>query len=205
MRVAAEIGYFKINVIDPPIGAVWGTFNDRPPNANAVDKMVSAFEIHVDNCTDSCAMDVAVDPAWLVDPGSALKKVDGLTIFQVPELRFTQEGEKAVRSNNNLWMLSGNHRRLALKRHIDTLKQELTDAKAAMEEKGDDDESSDGIQIVEDGVAIPYKEAEEKVKYLEERIERSSFWAVRAYDRGLSWRAYVARFAHLTRSAHSQA
>lgn len=188
----AELGYLKINIIDPPIGTVWGTFNNRPTDGRTINEMVSLYEKHLDNCSQDHAMYITLDPTWLVHPDSFLKNVDGYTIDQVPALEFTPDGIRAIKTTG-LWMLSGNHRRLALIKYVDKLKEQLEDAKASIDEIAQGKSPDEIAQMGED-VVKELKEEEDRVTALKERIEKSYFWAVKVYDKGESYDDMVCRW-----------
>ena len=63
----ALLGYLAMDLIDPPEGACWGQFNDRPIELKWIKDLTRSFqEDGVDNCIDKTAIEVAVRPdAWL--------------------------------------------------------------------------------------------------------------------------------------------
>lgn len=172
----------KINVVRPPTGALWGKFNDRAINHDWVKRLTASFVENMDSCTDDNSMDVALDPAWLENSGTIVPTVEGLDMEDVPLMAFNAEGAAAIK-RNNLWMLSGKHRRLAVMKYIEQLEKELHDANNAIEdiiEEKTDDEADDLF----DGVEKRLNDARELVGVLEMKIKKSSFWTVRIFDRG---------------------
>ncbi len=172
------MGYLAMDIINPPDGTIWGKFNNRALNDTWIKSMSENFATTIDNCIDSCSMEVAIDPSWLVDSDSILKSVEGLTIDKVPVMKFTPQGEMAIK-NNNLWMLGGNHRRVALIKYIQSMKDRVALSKEAIatikKDKADKDvEDSD-------------PELEDSVKELEDKIASSRMWTVKVYDRGASF------------------
>jgi len=84
---------------------------------------------------------------------------------------------------DKLWMLSGNHRRVALKLYVETLQTELSKAKRAVQnitQKRCDDKVTK-LRMAPDSTL---KEAEDVVRVLEAKIETSCMWTVKVYDRG---------------------
>lgn len=178
----ACIGYLSMNVVNPPDGAIWGKFNNRALNHAWIQSMSETFVKHRDCCSDDYSMDVTLDPDWLVDRNMLLPTVEGLMIEDVPVMDFSAEGKLKIK-DDNLWMLGGNHRRLALKKYIDTMKAEVIQTNGAIERvtRGKNDAEIQGmnperLSMVRDG--------QEAVKRLEEKIASSCMWVVRVYDRG---------------------
>lgn len=190
----AIIGYMKINIIKPPEGTYWGQFNDRAISDTWVDTLFQTFcNGELDRCTDRNTMDVAVDRAWLDGGGNdATDLVDGYTLDEVPEIAFTVGGKKAIK-NNNLWMLSGNHRRLALKKYVESLKATMEEAQEKIDEVKKD-KSEDELAKLGEGARRGLEENEAIVEEMKEKIEEGSYWTVRLMDRGACHvRAFASR------------
>lgn len=178
----AWLEYMAMDIVDPPDGAVWGTFNNRLLDKNWVGTMCASFATNIDNCYDEYAIDVAVDPAWIVNIEDRWASVDGHDIHEVPLIEFNEIGALAIK-DKNLWMLGGNHRRLALLKYIDILKDEIA---ASMEAVAGVTKGMTDAQIKElgEGDVETIKQHEDRAKALQEVIDRSHLWAVRLYDRG---------------------
>jgi hypothetical protein len=170
MKIAARIGYMSMNLYEPPAAAEWGRFNDRKISRQHVNALYNDFDRAVENCNESDCIDVALRPEWLENLGEVKKGIEGLTIDEVPLMDFTVKGESDMRKEK-LIMLGGNHRREALKKHIDLLNgwiQNLEKKFKAM--SGEDYERTRPLKV----------EIDEKKK----EVDRKSRWAVRLYDIG---------------------
>jgi len=179
----AYLGFLSMHIIDPPEGAVWGIFNNRVVDHPWIKSMSETFVNNLDCCTDSHSMDAALDPAWLVDPTTVLSTVEGLKVEEVPVMTFTPEAKLHLKKNKCLWMLGGNHRRLALIKYIEKLQAEAAQTKVGIEKviggKSDVDISNmdpDQISMIRD--------AQRTVKRLEEKIATTGLWPIKVYDRG---------------------
>lgn len=178
----AFLGYLSMDVVQPPPGAIWGKFNNRSVNESWVKALAAAFGKNIDNCSNDYSMDLALDPKWLIDPTVILASVDGLKIHQVPVVNFNELGLLSIK-NDNLWMLGGNHRRIALTRYITKMTSELVEMKAAIKEETAGKTEED-IAKMDSECASTLKEAHNRIQMLEEKIESSCMWTVRVYDRG---------------------
>jgi hypothetical protein len=179
---SAVLGYLRMNVVEPPNGAVWGHFNNRPINHDWTQALCKAFLQFKESCSDAHSMEVALDPKWLADPKAILPTVQGMSIAEVPLMEFNPDGVHAIKKDK-LWMLSGNHRRVALKLYVETLQTELSKAKRAVQnitQKRCDDKVTK-LRMAPDSTL---KEAEDVVRVLEAKIETSCMWTVKVYDRG---------------------
>ncbi|KAI0261575.1 hypothetical protein BGY98DRAFT_1104417, partial [Russula aff. rugulosa BPL654] len=157
-----SLGYMKMSIVRPPIGAHWGKFNNRTLTEKWIVQLCKDFlASSVDNCSDVHAMDVALDP--------------------IPELKFTPAGAAAIRKNN-LWMLSGNHRRVAVLRHIEELRKQLIDANEQIEDVIKD-KTETQLANLEDKPKEKLAYFQNIVKVLEPVIKASSWWVVRVIDR----------------------
>lgn len=172
-----------MNIVDPPVGTIWGKFNNRPVDHNWVDSLSKAFEARLDNCTSESLMDVALDPDWLVDRGiMKTETIEGRRIEELPCMELSPEGVVAVKTKE-LWMLGGHHRRIALMKHIDKMKETVKAKKKVIEEMSQG-KTDDEIARMGEDAAMKLRGAKENVKALMEKIERSSVWAIKVYDRG---------------------
>jgi hypothetical protein len=178
----ALMGYVSVNVVNPPAGTVWGRFNDRTVDTDRVDKMAQRFETHLDNCTDKNSMDIALDPDWLFSRDSFISIIDGMDMGDVPMLKFTEQGLVEIRKNN-LWMLTGNHRRLALGQYVAQMKADVESAKEIIRSIKDCKMEDESVML-DDVASEKLRWANEVVKTVQPKILKSSMWTVRAYNRG---------------------
>jgi hypothetical protein len=180
----AFLGYLRMDVVHPPDGAIWGKFNNRSVNLTWVNDLAASFADLLDNCTNLHAMQVTIDPRWLVNPNLKHISVNGLKVDKVPLMEFNEEGEAAIK-NDNLWVLSGNHRCLALARYIDKMRSDQEKMKLAIKEelKARKDQV---VADVDPEKEKDLKEVQDMVKSLQAKIDSSSMWAVAVYDRGAS-------------------
>jgi hypothetical protein len=181
-RQKAFMGYVSLNVVNPPPGAVWGTFNNRIVDTKWVDKMAESFDFHLDNCTDQNSMDITLDPDWLFDQSAFISVIEGLLMDDVPPLKFTKQGEVEIK-NNNLWMLSGNHRRLALGQYVAKMKAEVESAKEIIRSLKEGKTEGEMAKL-DDAAKNKLTQAEEIIKKVAPKILKSSMWSVRVYNRG---------------------
>ena len=178
----AKLGYMKMNLVNPPSGAFWGKFNNRAVSEEWVQSLHNSFVKEMDNCADDHSIDVVLDPAWLANPDALLQSIDGMKIEDVPEISFTGTGAAMIKKNN-LWMLSGNHRRFALARYIKTLKDNLDVANETIAEIIGN-KSPDQVANLGEGPMVRLKGAQKNRKRFEARLKTCSFWTIRVYDRG---------------------
>jgi hypothetical protein len=191
----AVLGYLRMDVVNPLEGAVWGRFNNRPPVDSHVKALAESFVSHIDNCLSTYTMDIALDPRWLRDKNSPIERIDGTKIADIPELEIALDADHIVKKGN-LWVLSGNHRRLALIRYTGALKKEIEDIsnqiqKAEGKSKSGEDASNNTISV-EDARFVESSKA--RIDKLRAKIKASSYWTVRVYDRG-ERRVFLRRFA----------
>jgi hypothetical protein len=176
------LGYLAMDVVRPPDGAMWGKFNNRALDEGWVDTMAESFAANMDNCANDHSMEIALDPDWLENAEQILKSVDGLTIEQVPIIKFNAKGKIAIKEDN-LWVLGGNHRRMAVLKYMKIMEAESEKTKQsiakAKEGKTEDDIAK--LYAEDEGML---KWSEERVKVLEAKMETSRLWSVRVYDRG---------------------
>ena len=180
MKTASCLGCLTMDILDPPIGTKWGQFNDRRVDHEWVQKLADSFENHkLDNCTDGTVMEIAIRPHWVASLGKAIPKVEGKYTHQVNELELTPIGKREI-LQDKLWVLGGNHRRLALEVYIGRLKTQLDQL------KGKDLKLK--AKLAKSRRVAGSTRAEtlstKAVADMEEKIRNSSKWAVRLYDRG---------------------
>jgi hypothetical protein len=200
----AFMGYMSMDVVDPPVGAIWGYWNNRSVDPSFVESMAIDFVSKLESCVGVYAIPIAVRPHWLYE-GTILKHVDGKRLDEVPTIRFTDEGAEAIR-DDQLWVLGGNHRRLALAMCIQNLKTELEEKKALVAElrqaeKGKakaKDTDEDNMQVSsdsDDGGRVSAKKKRDRKRDLRDAEDRISFlegklvtvspkWAILLYNRG---------------------
>jgi hypothetical protein len=178
----ANMGYLTLDILNPPEGTVWGHFNDRIINHSQVEALVESFKLSFDNCTNSTAMYIAVKPEWVSNIDQKVQTVRGKTIDMVPLMAFTPEGAKAI-EDDNLWVLSGNHRRQALQIHVQRMQDKLDEVKeqrASMHSK----QAEGGFQSDANAKEM---QADMEVRQMEQAIAMTSRWAMQVYNRG-AWR-----------------
>lgn len=180
MKKKAEIGYMSIGIYPPPEGAFWGEFNNRMIQEEWIEGMTVGFEKHIDNCADGCAMDMAVRREWIDNIEVVRRTVEGSRIHLVPEVSFTEEGKKAI-IPENLWMLSGNHRRETLTRYLD----KLTDDIEKIEMKIKKIKGSKDVVDLDKEKKRDVDGAKAAIAKKQEIISKSTKWVVRLYDRGV--------------------
>lgn len=174
-KAQAQIGYLSMDLYKPPDGAFWGKWNNRRVIPSWISGLVATFKSSgVDNCADSTAIDVAVKREWVANLAEKCSTVEGKSIDEVPEMRFTDEGAKEIKPEN-LWILGGNHRRIALAHYLDGLAKEIN---ALNDEIADHQGNRAGSENGD------VKAAQDRVRSLEEKISSSRMWVVRLYDRG---------------------
>lgn len=171
-----------MDIVDPPDGAFWGKFNNRVLDQSWVKNLTETFATNLDNCTMQTAVDVAIDPEWLQDKTTILRTVEGLDIEEVPKMMFSAEGSRAIKKNN-LWMLGGNHRRVALTALRDKMAEDIEEMNNAIESV-EEEVRERGEQILTDEQRENLDHLKEEVLHLEGRLNSSSMWVVRLYDRG---------------------
>lgn len=162
-----------MNLLEPPQGAHWGEFNDRKVDNKWVARLAAGFLSHLDNCTDETAIELAVKKEWLKDASKALKTVEGREMKDICAMEFTAEGLQAI-SNNNLWILGGNHRRAALRVYMNEKVKALQQARA----------ESEALEAEGDAKKGEQEEAKKRIGRVAEEIDAASQWVVKLYDRG---------------------
>jgi Na+/phosphate symporter len=135
-----------------------------------------------DNMADETAMEIVLSESWIQNPlGDLVKSVDEIIDKNtVPKLRFTAEGLEEMKEER-LWMMGGNHRRLAQRIMLD---QKTRDYERMMEDAKElRDKWAEGGKVDE----RKRKEAEEleaDAEELKKQIDFESLWAVKLYSRG---------------------
>jgi hypothetical protein len=183
----ACLGYLSMNVIAPPDGAFWGKFNNRALDQNWIKSLADTFETNLDNCTTKTAMDIAIDPDWLVPKIKIERTVEGMLLKDVSMIEFNPEGLRAIK-DKNLWVLGGNHRRIALAAFRDRMKDTVAEMNAAIDavKKRLDELSEEEAQDLDNDPTEVIEELSANVERLEDKILVTSMWAMRLYDRGTS-------------------
>jgi hypothetical protein len=176
----AFIRYLSMNLYEPPKQATWGRYNDRVVNDEWVAQLVNAFIKRLDNCTNEDSLEVAVRRSWIKNAEKILPTVNDKMIQNVPLMEFSAEGRQAIEPDN-LVMLGGNHRRLALKEFVDGIKQQLESWKAKRAEK---EAQADKASEISGPIVDEVKMIKEKIEWLEKKIASSQHWAVALYDIG---------------------
>ncbi|KAH9022645.1 hypothetical protein EDB85DRAFT_1895168 [Lactarius pseudohatsudake] len=185
-KKAAELGFMKMDIVNPPQGAHWGRFNDRKLNNEWVDELAIQFQSNLDNCTDESAIEVAVKIEWLKDVTKVHQTVDGKAIEDVSAIEFTDEGKTAI-ANNNLWALGGNHRREALILYVSAQREELEEKRKEFNRVEEESKKPTQARLgPAKGAAVERQDIEaykKLLKALEDKIENAGYWVIKLYDR----------------------
>jgi hypothetical protein len=179
----AFIGYLSFNLYNPPKEAAWGRYNDRVVNADWVSKLVESFTKHLDNCTNEDALEVVVKKTWIQNMDAILTTVNDKKIEDVPKMEFTPDGKSAI-DPENLVMLGGNHRRLALKVYVDNLKNQLEKDENTLKAKTTQAHKHSDIT---GPIGAELEEVQKKVIWVEQKIASSQHWVVALYDIGTQY------------------
>lgn len=166
----ARVGYLSMNLYDPPPAATWGEYNDRKISDTWVNDLFTSFQKSLGHAKEKNCIDVAIRPEWLKNRDAVLKTIDGLDMEEVPEMVFTDEG-KAAMSPNKLLMLGGNHRRMAIRKYVDWIQEQIV-----LEEKVLKEMLKEAHSAVETQAA--------KIEDLKKDGDRACYWAVKIYDLG---------------------
>lgn len=182
----ALLGYMRINLINPPEGAHWGQFNDRAIREDWIRDLSNDYrDTFVDNCSDRRAIDIAVKTGWLaMDAKKIPSTPNGKKIGEMPMLEFNKVGAEEVKPKN-LWMLGGNHRRVALTGHLDKIRSEIKELKEILA-------AQQAVQVsggFKGTLDVEGNKILERIGLLEEKVEREEQWVVRLFDRGAHERA----------------
>lgn len=169
-----------MNIYKPPEGSQWGHFNNRVVIENWLTSLEEQFTRNgPDNCTDETSIDLVVKRSWIANLDKIRPSVEGFKSDQVEELRFTKDGIDEIKPAN-LWFLGGNHRREALTRYLEKLSKQLVEARNKINvlRRGAPG-AGESIGEKEDEMAA----AKRDEKALEEKINSSSKWSIRLFDR----------------------
>jgi hypothetical protein len=180
---AAVLGWALMDTYHPPVGAEWGTFNDRIVEQSWVRDLLIKYRTDVyDHISEETAMEIVVNEDWIENPLEDLKKtVDEIEDkTKIPVLRFTPKGKEGMKASH-LWMMGGNHRRLA--------QRILLDAKTSDYEQMEEVAKSARNKWIEGGRADPAKkkeveDLESKAADMKARIDFESLWGMKIYSRG---------------------
>lgn len=173
-----------MELLDPPEGAEWGCFNDRPLDMKAVKELVEAFKGNVDNCTESTAIDVTLRRGWLDERSKPHDKIEGMKIEEVSELLLNEKGAEAAR-NDKVLILGGFHRREAVKLYVAAKQKERKTTGRQLDRSRARAKASEGGEEGEqDPKAEEAAALSDALKKLDEEIAKASRWVVRIYDRG---------------------
>ena len=180
----ATLGYLLMDLAPPPTGAYWGKFNNRTVNSQWVEKLFESFIDDMDHFSEKNAIEVAVKPAWLDESleGNIAPTLSGFKFHDVPLLKFSEPGTEAIQ-NNNLWMLSGNHRRLALLQYVNLLKMKLEEEEGKAEDVVNGKSRAD-LEMLAPRAKKGLKDTQGKIEKFQEQIDKASKWVVKLYDRG---------------------
>jgi hypothetical protein len=183
MKADAFIGYRVMRMCPPPPGAFWGKFNDRPVDDEWMKKLAADFEKELDNCSESTAMDVVVDKRWLegIEEGeSEVKILEGKNLSEVPALKFTSAWEENVQEED-LWVMGGNHRQLALNIFLEKTRGDLSKTEAELARISD---SNNRASLFHGESVDEENKLKAEVKKKKDAVKSAQKWLVRVYDRG---------------------
>jgi hypothetical protein len=189
-----EAGYLAMNVLDPPKGAEWGRFNEREVKKSWIEQLVKEFPNKLHNCRNVTAMFLGIRKSWIKNENAILKSVSGMDVDKVPLLELTPEAEELIKNKKEkLWMMSGNHRRVALGQFIGKKKARVEELKKTIAKH--EERKKDAKHAVESEAA--QRRAKDELDELEREIDIKSRWVVRLYDRGERSVSWGSRMSHL--------
>jgi len=171
-KAAARIGFLSINLYKPPPEASWGRYNDRPIKKEWVKDLAHDFKRQYSNCTEEDSIEIAILPEWLKNRDQVLSRIDGMRIKDVPVIEFTEAGQNAI-NPNKLVMLTGNHRREAVRIHVEFLDTQVRAADKRLKTKESEGASASDVQALK-----------EKLDEMKAKAVSARFWAIKIYDRG---------------------
>ena len=175
--------YMSINLYEPPEFAVWGTFNDRVVSRGWVDKLQGLYENFIDSTAEESTIEVVLDPKWLTNEKEMVEKPEMLEIGDIPEMKFDPQYMEEIKKKE-VWMMGGNHRRIALKEFLDEKTRQLEKLRNEWDElRRGQQREVEGPQERE-ARAASMKEKSEEIAALEMRISKSTHWCVKVYSRG---------------------
>lgn len=167
----ASYGYYRVNVATPAFGKdSWGFYNNRELITDTVVKLKGEYHrMGPLTCQTDKVMYMAVRPEWIANLEDGKGKIDGLYIWDVPELALTEAGKQAI-VDRLFKPLSGNHRREALVLYIRDLEEELKELEEA--------EKSPKL------IAVEKAKLEAELATLKERLTWAPFWTFQIFDSG---------------------
>lgn len=175
---AAKIGYYSLNIIDPPDGTIWGKFNDRPLKEQQVEDLVDDFKGRLMNSSMKHAMYLAVKHEWIENITEKEVNLVGEPIENLPLIKFTPEALKEIKQRQAMWMMSGNHRHRALEIHVEKMRDKLEavrERKIKMHSKQREDGFTSTANAIE-------TQADAEIVQREQGIEMTMRWIVLVYD-----------------------
>jgi hypothetical protein len=183
IKADAFIGFRVMKMDPPPDGAYWGKFNDRVVEEKWVNALATDFERDLDNCAEDTTMEIVVYRKWLAELEEGEVEVnvlEGKRLNQVPALRLTPSGQKEA-SDENLWVMGGNHRRLALGKFLEKMRAELEKDEADLEKVT---EANKKAMDPEGEGENEENKLKKEVSRKREVINKAQKWVVKVYDRG---------------------
>jgi hypothetical protein len=179
----AVIGWALLDTYHPPKGTEWGTFNDRVVQQSWVRDLLIKYRTEVyDHISEETEMEIVVSEDWIANPLEDLKaSLDEIVDkTKIPLLKFTEKGKEGMKVER-LWMMGGNHRRLAQRALLSarTSDYELA-AEQAKKARDKWAESSKLDTAKRDEV----EKLESVATELKARIDFESLWGVKIYSRG---------------------
>jgi hypothetical protein len=171
----AFMGYFSVNLFDLPSGFKFGVFNDRQAKSVQITKLLESFRTEgLLHCDRQTAIPVGLHGDW-ISSNPIMEPKEG-DIGSVESITFTPNRQKAL-NNKQVIVFGGNHRRLAIKKHIDGLasrRQELDKQLKKLPPL----EQRDEAQVAKaDNLRW-------RIGKIDEVFEKSKLWLIVAYDLG---------------------
>lgn len=164
---ACHMGYLRMNIDKPACGkGAWGKYNGRPLADTVVQGMRKEFRGSGPlNCQPEKVIYLPVRKSWF--EGTPTMEIDGLYIWDVAELKLTDEGRQAI-ADGEFNPLNGNHRRAAVEWYVMDLTADLA-----------------ALVAVRMGLAGAEADAkDEEIAAMEKRLLYAPFWTVQLYDIG---------------------
>ena len=115
IKAALLIRHLKMNIVRPPEGTIWGHFNNQAVNWSWVAGFIGDFLERLNNCNEKFIIEMAVKRSWVLNIADTEDNhiLSGKNITKLPKLQLTEEGLHNILTED-LWVMGGNHRRLAL-------------------------------------------------------------------------------------------
>lgn len=176
----AHLGFMAMNVYEPVEGTLWGKFNNRDYKVDWVNQLSKMFTHTIRNCTDATSMAVAIKKEWVSNLEDMVTTVNGKKIEDVPEMKILDSGKEKIKTEE-LWMLSGNHRRQGLTMYLDDLRSRIDVHKETVTKLKKEIMNSASDEPLKKGEV---NAANDTIQTLERRIASCSRWAIEIYDRG---------------------